>query len=86
MNVTMSSLSLQSPLVAIPLFSALTFLIVSSPAVYKFTDTRVGPIFKLDLASRNGAPTRAGLIVHAIVAAIILYAYLRVYSAEAALY
>lgn len=81
-----SSLSLNSPLVAIPIFVALSFLIVGSPVVFKFTDTRIAPLLKLDFANQNGVPTRAGLVVHAIVIALLTYAYLRVYSPEAALY
>lgn len=82
----MSSLSLNSPLVAIPLFVGLSFLIFGSPVVYKFTDTRIATPLKFDFANQNGVPTRVGLIVHAIVIALVTYAYLRVYSPEAALY
>lgn len=82
----MSSLSLQSPLVAIPIFTALSFLVVGSPIVYKFTDKRIGKLLRLDLASPAGVPTRAGLILHAIVIGLLMYAYLRAYSPEAALY
>lgn len=82
----MSSLSLGSPLVAIPLFASLVFLIVGSPVVYKFTDSKIGGLIKTDLASPTGAPTRAGLIVHALVLGLLMYAYLRMYSPESSLY
>jgi hypothetical protein len=82
----MSSLSLSSPLVAIPLFVTLTFLIVGSPVVYKFTDAKLGAPLNLDLATPAGVPTRTGLIVHAVVIGLILYAFLRSYSAEAAMF
>jgi len=82
----MSSLSLHSPLISIPLFSALTFLIVGSPIVYKFTDAKIGRLLKIDLADRNGCPTNTGLIVHAIVLAMLLYVFLRLYSPEAVMY
>lgn len=82
----MSSLSISSPLVAIPVFTALAFLIVGSPVVYKFTDAKIGGPLKLDLATPAGLPTRAGLILHAIVLGLILYAYLRAYSPEAAMF
>ena len=82
----MSSLTLSSPLVAIPIFTALAFLIVGSPVVYKFTDAKIAPLLKLDFATPAGVPTRAGLIVHAVVIALLLYAYLRAYSPEAAMY
>jgi hypothetical protein len=82
----MSSLSLQSPLVAIPVFTALAFLIVGSPTVYRLTDTKLAPLLRTDFASPSGVPTRTGLIVHAIVLGVLLYAFLRAYSPEAAMY
>jgi len=82
----MSSLTLSSPLVSIPVFTALAFLIVGSPIVYKFTDTKIAPLLKLDFATPSGLPTRAGLVVHAIVIALIMYGFLRSYSPEAAMY
>jgi hypothetical protein len=82
----MSSLSLDSPLVAIPLFVALGFLIVGSPVVYNFTDSKIAPLLRLDFVSPAGKPTRAGLIVHAAVLAVLVYAYLRAFSPEASLY
>ena len=82
----MSSLSLSSPLVAIPLFASLAFLIVGSPVVYKFTDSKIAEPLKWDFANASGAPSRAGLIVHAIVLGILMYAFLRAYSPEAAYY
>ena len=82
----MSSLSLSSPLVAIPLFVSLAFLIVGSPVVYKFTDSKIAEPLKWDLANATGTPTRSGLIVHALVLGILVYAFLRAYSPEAAYY
>lgn len=82
----MSSLSISSPLVAIPVFAALAFLIVGNPVVYKFTDAKIGGPLKLDLATPAGLPTRAGLIVHALVLGLLIYAYLRAYSPEAAMF
>jgi hypothetical protein len=38
------------------------------------------------LASPAGTPTRAGLIVHALVLGLLMYAYLRMYSPESSLY
>lgn len=81
----MSSLSVSSPLTAIPLFVALGFLIVGSPVVYNFTDAKIGKLVKMNFAD-NGVPTTTGLIVHAIVLALLVYAFLRAYSPEAALY
>lgn len=82
----MSSLSLNSPLVAIPLFAALTFLIVGAPVLYQFTDAKLSGLIRKDLATPSGVPTRAGLIVHAIVAGLIMYALLRSYSPESSLF
>jgi hypothetical protein len=82
----MSSLTLNSPLVAIPLFASLAFLIVGSPVVFKFTDSKIGDPLKWDFATPAGVPTRTGLIVHALVLGILMYVFLRVYSPEAAMY
>lgn len=81
-----SSLSLQSPLVAIPLFATVAFMVVGNPVVYKFTDSKIGAPLKMPFLTASGMPTRPGLIVHAIVLGLILYAYLRAYSPEAAYY
>lgn len=81
-----SSLSLQSPLTAIPLFASLAFLIVGSPIVYKFTDSTIAAPLKTSFADDKGLPTRIGLIVHAIVLALLVYAFLRAYSPEAVMY
>jgi hypothetical protein len=60
------------------LFSILVFLIVSNPMTYKITNM---------VTSRNGlvlitgdAPTRWGILVHAIVFGLILYAYLQTFQ------
>lgn len=82
----MSSLSLQSPLTAIPLFTALSFLIVGSPVVYKITNKYIAKPLKLSFVENGGEPNRTGLIVHAIVIAILMYVFLRAYSPEASMY
>ena len=71
-----------SPLTAIPLFTALIVLIVGSPVIFKLTDKYLASPLKLTFASKDGLPTRLGLFVHAGVAALLMYAYLRSYSAE----
>jgi hypothetical protein len=76
----MSSSSLQNPLVSIPIYSAVVFGIIASPTVFKLTDATVGKLIKLDLASPAGLPTYSGLVVHALVAALLMYAYLSMYS------
>ena len=54
--------------------------------VYNFTDSKIAPLLRLDFVSPGGKPTRAGLIVHAAVLAVLVYAYLRAFSPEASLY
>jgi hypothetical protein len=58
----------------IALFVALLFIIISSQPVYKITNavfSKVG----LRLADAAGNPTRAGLVVHALVMFAIVYTY-----------
>lgn len=47
------------------------FFVVSSPAVYKFTDKLLGK--SLNLADAKGCPTTTGLIVHAVVFVLLLW-------------
>lgn len=75
-------MDLSSPLVAIPLFVALLVLIVGSPVVFKITDQYIGRTIKVPFASKDGLPTRAGLLVHAGVAFLVMYSYLKAYSPE----
>ena len=74
-------MDLSSPLTAIPLFAALLVLIVGSPVVFKITDKYLADPLKLNFASRDGVPTRLGLVVHAGVAFLLMYAYLKSYDA-----
>lgn len=53
------------------LVAALIFAVVSSPMMYKLTNTVLGRFYPL--ADEAGAPTYAGLLVHTIVFAIILH-------------
>jgi hypothetical protein len=75
-------MDLNSPLVAIPLFASILVLIVSSPVVFKITDAYIGSFLKLRFASKDGLPTRIGLIAHAAVAFLAMHAYLKAYSPE----
>lgn len=52
-------------------YSAIIFLIVSSPATYQFTQKLLGKIFKL--ASPSGTPTANGLITHTFVFLLVLF-------------
>lgn len=82
----MTSLSLQSPLTAIPLFTALSFLIIGSPVVFGFTNKVIAKPLRLKFIDEDDTPTHVGLVVHAIVLALLMYAFLRAYSPEAAMY
>jgi hypothetical protein len=75
-------MDLNSPLIAIPLFASIVVLIVASPVVFKITDAYIGNFIKLRFASKDGLPTRVGLIVHAAVAFLAVHAYLKAYSPE----
>jgi ABC-type long-subunit fatty acid transport system fused permease/ATPase subunit len=51
------------------LLSVIVFLLVSLPSTYKFTNG----IFGGELAEPSGCPTLIGLLVHALVFAVIIY-------------
>jgi hypothetical protein len=71
---------LQSPMVAIPLFTAIVVLIVASPVIFKLTNDTIATPLRLRFASPAGVPTRAGLLVHSGVAFLLMYAYLKSYA------
>ena len=55
--------------------SAVLFLIISSPFVYTLTQKVFGKAFTV---ANNGCPTKAGLILHAVVFGLIVYALMHV--------
>lgn len=60
-----------------PLFAALLFVIIAHPATFKFVnDTITWPVLKLK-AQQSGVPTRAGLLVHAVVFFGLTYGFLK---------
>ena len=63
--------------VQLSLFAALLFIIISSQPVYKFTNSITTKTVKLRLADAAGNPTRAGLVVHALVFFAVMYGYAR---------
>lgn len=69
---------LDNPLIAIPAFAALLFIIVSNKATYKFTDKALGatiaPLY-------TNQPTKLGYAIHALVFFGLMYAYLRSFDA-----
>jgi hypothetical protein len=58
------------------LFAALLFIIISSQPVYKITNSIFSKV-GLRLADSAGNPTRAGLVVHALVFFAAMYGYAR---------
>lgn len=59
------------------LFAALLFVVISSQVVYRLTNGITSKIMGLRLADAAGNPTRAGLVVHALVFFGAVYAYAR---------
>ena len=53
------------------LYSAILFLILASPPVYKLVDQLLGSIVRI--ANPSGCATTVGLFVHAIVFGLIVY-------------
>ena len=47
------------------------FYIVGNPVVYKFVDRLLSPL-KLDVSDAHGCPTQLGVVVHALVFALLL--------------
>jgi hypothetical protein len=60
----------------ISLYSAVLFLVISSPQLYKFTD-KIFSTLGVDLADLNGCPTTQGLLLHTIVFGIVVYLSMR---------
>lgn len=52
-------------------YSAVVFLLMSAPGTYSFVQAYVGRMFTV--ASRNGAPTAAGLALHTCVFLFIVF-------------
>ena len=57
------------------LFVMLIFLIVGSPMTYKVTDSFIGKMLGMPFVV-VGVPTTTGLLVHALVAGLLTWAYL----------
>jgi hypothetical protein len=53
----------------ISIFSAVIFLIIASPTMYTLTSSLFGQAI-----ATNGCPTLTGLVLHAVVFGIIIYA------------
>jgi hypothetical protein len=58
------------------LFVATLFLVIASPTVFALVDKTLGrPILRQRL-TENGVPTRLGLVIHAVVFALLYYFFL----------
>lgn len=65
-----------SPRLMNTLFVATLFLVIASPTVFTLVDNTLGrPILRMRL-TQNAVPTRLGLVVHAIVFALLYYFFL----------
>lgn len=58
----------------ISLRTAILFIIVSSPFLYKLVNQTVGKLFGFSIASTSGCPTYGGLFLHTVVFALLLRA------------
>jgi hypothetical protein len=60
-----------------PLFAALLFIVIAHPFTFKLVnDTLTWPLLKVK-AQNNGTPTKAGLLIHAIVFFGLTYGFLK---------
>lgn len=59
-----------NPKIIYSIQAALVFLVISSPFVYKLTDSLFGNLFEISV---NGCPTIAGLLLHTVVYGLIVY-------------
>lgn len=65
------------PQIQAPLFAALLFIAIGSPATYKLTnDLLTQPILKTK-THIGGMPTKFGLLLHAVVYFVISYFFLK---------
>jgi hypothetical protein len=62
--------------IKISVVSALLFLLISSPFLYKLVDGLLGKL--VQVADYNGCPTVAGLVIHAVVFGLIVYLLMQV--------
>jgi len=53
------------------LYSAIVFLIIASPLMFKIVNSILGRL--IPIASPSGCPTIAGLVIHSIVFGLIVY-------------
>ena len=73
-------MAILSPRIQIALFAALLFMIIGSTGVYDLTDRFIADPIGQDFTTAAGLPTRLGLIVHAIVTALLMALYLHTFK------
>lgn len=59
-------------------YSAVIFLILASPPVYKFVNKLLGSV--VSIADSSGCPTVAGLVIHSIVFGLIVFGMMHLNS------
>jgi hypothetical protein len=65
-----------SPRIQLPLFTALLFIVIASPDIFKFTNDALGePLLRSRFIQLGGSPTKLGLVVHSIVFFLIMYLF-----------
>jgi hypothetical protein len=68
------------PRIFYSLQSALVFFVIAAPFMYKITHAIFGKLFAV--LSRNGCPTYAGVVLHAVVFGLIVYLLMVVQGAK----
>ena len=71
---------LSDPIVQIPIFAAVAFIVLASPSTFSFVDDHLGPLLNTDIAGDNERPTQAGLLVHALVMFLLVLGFLKTYD------
>lgn len=71
---------MSSPVLQIPLFAALAFLVLGAPQVYAFMHRHVGSLLGVEVVTSQGTPTRFGLVLHALVVFLVMSLYLNTYE------
>jgi hypothetical protein len=56
--------------------TAILFIIVSSPFLYKLVNQTLGSLLGFSISSTSGCPTYAGLFLHTIVFALLLRGFM----------
>lgn len=60
-----------------PLFAAVMFMILSSPATYAWVNDMIAMPLLGQSVENNGVPTKFGLVLHAAVFFVLVYSFLQ---------